>query len=119
MVATAEMLWAVLEAEKRAVLKLEKAMSAHMRAKLRVWSVQQMTNRDGSVFGETLRMHAVARNDGYPDDGSDENNTFAKFSPSASFDIDIRNPALFGKFAIGEEYYVDFTPAGQPAQAQV
>jgi len=84
-------------------------MSA-MRAKLQVGNVQVHANADGSTRQETLTMHAVAASK-YPEDGSDENNTFAKFSPGANFTINIANPALFGKFSHGDCYYVDFTPA--------
>jgi len=52
----------------------------------------------------------VARG-GYPADGSDEDNSFAKFSPSVSMDFHVANPALFGKFEPGQKFYVDFTPA--------
>lgn len=75
-----------------------------MRAKMQIASI---TNH-GTC--ETLRFHAVAAKS-YPADGSDEDNTFAKFSPSASLEIQIANPALLGRFAPGEKYYVDFTPA--------
>lgn len=62
--------------------------------------------------GEILRFHAVSRNDSYPNDGSDENNTYAKFSPSADLNINVQNPALKGKIAQGDTFYVDFTPVG-------
>lgn len=75
-----------------------------MRAKMQVASV---TNH-GSC--ETLRFHAVAAS-AYPADGSDEDNTYAKFSPSASLEINVANPELLGKFTPGDKYYVDFTPA--------
>ena len=48
----------------------------------------------------------------YPADGSDENNTFARWSPSGMLSLTVANPALHGKFAEGEEYYLDFTKAG-------
>lgn len=81
-----------------------------MRAKLQVGFVHQYKDRDGAVTMETLKMHAVAATK-YPSDGSDEDNTFAKFSPGADLSINIANPALLGKFAVGEKFYVDFTPA--------
>lgn len=78
-----------------------------MRAKFVVASV---TKHEGG--NETLRFNAVAKSDGpYPEDGSDDDNTFAKWSPSASCDIYVANPALHGKFAVGQKFYVDFTPA--------
>jgi len=58
-----------------------------------------------------LTMTAVCKNDGYPADGTDENNTFAKWTPSAEVKMSITNPALVDKFVAGQEYYVDFTKA--------
>jgi hypothetical protein len=81
-----------------------------MRAKMQVGFVQVHRNTAGETTQETLHMHAVAASK-YPEDGSDEDNTYAKFSPGAHLTINIANPALFGKFAVGEKYYVDFTPA--------
>lgn len=81
-----------------------------MRAKMQIGMVQVHKREDGSTYQETLTMHAVAASK-YPDDGSDEDNTFAKFSPGAHLSINIANPALFGNFAHGEKYYVDFTLA--------
>jgi len=78
---------------------------ATMRAKMKVEAITQ------HEAGEDLKFHAVCKTGGYPGDGSDEDNTYAKFSPSAELTISIRNPALFGKFKPGEKYYVDFTQA--------
>ena len=52
----------------------------------------------------------VSKSGGYPEDGSDEDNSFAKFSPSVSFDMQVANPVLIGKFAVGDVFYVDFSP---------
>ena len=82
-------------------------MSTPMRAKLQVSSVFPYPHDDGR---ETLRFHGVAKNGAYPEDGSDENNTFAKFSPAVHLEITIANPALIGKFKPGDTFYVDFTP---------
>lgn len=76
-----------------------------MRAKLKITAVHSFEGMD------RLEMTAVCRSDSYPEDGSDEDNTYAKFSPTAKFEISIQNPALLGKFAVGEKYYVDFTKA--------
>jgi hypothetical protein len=81
-------------------------MSTPMRAKLVVSSVQK---HEGGT--ETLRFRAVCKSDGYPSDGSDENNTYARFSPSASCEIQVANPDLHNKFKPGDTFYVDFTPA--------
>jgi len=87
-------------------------MTTNMRAKVRVGSCIPYRNQEtGDTINETLVFHGVAKNDGYPADGSDENNTFSKYSPSVNFSIVVANAALFGKFASGDTYYVDFTPA--------
>jgi len=83
---------------------------ATMRAKLQVGSVQEYKNDDGAVVSESLSFHGVPKNN-YDDSGSDEDNTYAKFSPSVSLNITIANPALFGKFKQGDKFYVDFTAA--------
>ena len=83
----------------------------NMRAKLRLHHIQKHDGHSGYPTTETLNFHAVAASK-YPEDGSDENNTFAKFSPSAILAINITNPDLVGKFEPGTEFYVDFTPAG-------
>lgn len=76
-----------------------------MRAKLQIASV---TNTGAT---ESLKFHGVGPKNGYGDDGLDEDNTFAKYSPCVALDITITNPALLGKFKPGKTFYVDFTPA--------
>jgi hypothetical protein len=76
-----------------------------MRAKMKVVTVTQSEN------GEKLNMSPVCRPNGYPADGSDEDNTFARFSPSGSLELFVANPALFGKFKPGQKFYLDFTLA--------
>jgi hypothetical protein len=76
-----------------------------MRAKFQIASVERFAT------SEKIKFHAVAKSTAYPEDGSDEDNTFAKFSPQASCEITIANPALLGKFEPGQKFYVDFTPA--------
>lgn len=83
-----------------------------MRAKLQVSSV--FPHRDpasGETLSETLNFHGVSKSTPYPDDGSDEDNTFAKWSPSVCLQMQVTNPALFGQFEPGQKYYVDFSPA--------
>lgn len=81
-----------------------------MRAKLQVTGIQPSFYPADVKTGERLTFHAVA-NCPYPEDGSDEDNTYAKFSPDAQLSIFIANPALFDQFKVGERYYVDFTLA--------
>ena len=82
-----------------------------MRAKLKVGSVTPYRNGEGETCSEQVAFHAVAKASAYPADGSDEDNSFAKFTPSASLCMTIANPALFGKLEPGATFYVDFTPA--------
>lgn len=81
-----------------------------MRAKVRVGAVLPSPDGAGGVTSERLVFFGVAKSGSYPADGSDEDNTFAKFSPSVHFDMVVANPALVGKFAVGDTFYVDFTP---------
>lgn len=76
-----------------------------MRAKVQLQSVLK------TEYSETLVFNAVAKSTAYPDDGSDEDNTYARFSPMAKFEIQVANPELHGKFKPGQKFYVDFTPA--------
>lgn len=89
-----------------------------MRAKLQVSMVQEYmgwvdptTGKTPEKSMETLTMHAVCKSGDYGEDGLDEDNTFAKWSPGATLAINIANPALWGKFKPGDKFYVDFTPA--------
>lgn len=82
-----------------------------MRAKMRIADINPYP-KTGDTSQETLVMYAVSKSGSYPEDGSDENNTFAKFSPSGRLELMIANPALIGKFKVDEEYYLDFTKVG-------
>lgn len=76
-----------------------------MRAKFRISHVDR-----ANEGYETLYMHPVAASK-YPEDGSDEDNTYARWSPSGMLQLGIANPALLGKFNVDEKFYLDFTPA--------
>lgn len=76
-----------------------------MRAKMYVMSANE---QNGST---RLLLGAVCKKDGYPEDGTDENNTFAKWTPQANMEMVINNPDLVGTFEQGQEYYLDFTLA--------
>jgi hypothetical protein len=86
--------------------------SPKMRAKMVVETVEVYRTTQG-VTSEKVKFRAVAKKGSYPSDGSDEDNTYAKFSPSANLEILIANPALFGQLNPGEFYYVDFTQANR------
>lgn len=78
---------------------------ATMRAKMSVSSVTKHQNC------EVLKFAAVCKTGSYGEDGVDEDNTYAKYSPQASLEITVANPALFDKFKPGDKFYVDFTKA--------
>jgi hypothetical protein len=77
----------------------------NMRAKMTVETVTLFPH------GEQLKLRPVGRSDAYPADGTDEDNTYAKFSPSGSLELFVTNPALQGQFKPGQKYYLDFSPA--------
>ncbi len=80
-------------------------MTTTMRAKLQVSDVQS------SPTSERLSLRAVCKSGAYPTDGSDEDNSFARWTPSAELTMTVNNPELLGKFKVGDKFYVDFTPA--------
>ena len=82
-----------------------------MRAKMQVGSAFPHRNTEGETTSETLNFHGVAKSGGYPADGSDEDNSFAKRSPSINLQMQVTNPVLFGKFEPGQKFYFDFTSA--------
>lgn len=79
-----------------------------MRAKMYVSNVEKYGDDS-----ERVDFAAVCKKEGYTDDGSDENNTYAKFAPSADLTMCIQNPNLWGQFNVGDEFYLDFTKAGE------
>lgn len=76
-----------------------------MRAKFQVSNVEKF---EGC---ERVSFRAVGKSGAYPADGSDEDNSFAKWTPSAELTMTITNPALHGQFEVGQKFYADFTPA--------
>lgn len=86
-------------------------MSTTMRAKLQVGAVFAHKDGDGKTTSETLHFHGVSKSSGYPADGTDEDNSFAKWSPSVNLQMQVTNPALFGQFEPGQKFYADFSPA--------
>lgn len=79
-----------------------------MRAKMEVRKVDQ-SNPPGS--SETLHLSAVCGSTPFGADGESEDNTYSKWTPSASLEMTITNPNLHGKFSRGQKFYVDFTEA--------
>lgn len=80
-------------------------MSTFMRAKMVVNKVERFAGSD------RITCVAVGRTGAYPEDGSDEDNTYAKFSPAGELSLTIANPVLLGKIEPGQKFYLDFTKA--------
>jgi len=53
-----------------------------MRAKLKVTNVQVSGSTNGGTTSELLSFGAVYKDGAYPADGTDEDNTFAKWTPA-------------------------------------
>ncbi|QOZ29786.1 hypothetical protein XH93_18175 [Bradyrhizobium sp. CCBAU 51753] len=87
-----------------------------MRAKMQVNKVERFAGQD------RITCNAVARSTPYPADGSDEDNTYAKFSPAGELSLTIANPALLGMIEPGQKFYLDFVrvpeqPAAKDSKA--
>lgn len=76
-----------------------------MRAKVRITGIEKHDDAR-----EALTFSFPAKDGAYPDDGSDEDQQFARFSPSGALSLTIANPNLAGKFAVGDTFYLDFIP---------
>lgn len=60
----------------------------------------------GEKQGEQIRLDAV-----YSGATNAEDNTFAAATPNATVTKTVNNPACWGFFVVGKQYYADFTPA--------
>jgi hypothetical protein len=76
-----------------------------MRAKMKIASVEKFESC------ERISFSAVGKSTSYPSDGTDEDNTFARWTPSADLNMLINNPSLLNIFEPGQVFYVDFTEA--------
>ena len=81
-----------------------------MRAKMQVHGVKDYKNAEGAVTQQDLILYPVAKDGAYPSDGSDEDNSFARWTPNGELKLSIQNPALFDQLPVGARFYVDFTP---------
>ena len=50
------------------------------------------------------------------DSNDPEDTRFSEATPWGTFEAGISNPALRGKFNVGDEYYVDLVPVEPPAE---
>lgn len=77
-----------------------------MRAKMQITKIEL---HQGPL--EVISMNAVAKSSSYPADGSDEDNSYARWSPSGELKLTVANTALHGRFKPGQKFYFDFLPA--------
>ncbi|MER9170929.1 hypothetical protein NKI12_26960 [Mesorhizobium australicum] len=80
-----------------------------MRAKVKITNIAAYPTV-GTPTQEALTFNFPSKDGAYPADGSDEDQQFAKFSPCGALSLTVTNPALIGKFAVGDKFYLDFTP---------
>lgn len=64
--------------------------------------VAKDANEDGSA--NSIVLHTVC-------DGSEENKAFFSATPLGQISLSTTNPAAAAAFEVGQQYYVDFTPA--------
>lgn len=96
-------------------------MTTKMRAKMLITGVADVTGyapgqttNEVVKIGERLTMMAVGSGQPYNADGSgDEDNNFARWTPTANLDMVVLNPELVGQFKAGQKLYVDFSPADE------
>lgn len=79
-------------------------MTQQVRAKFYVTGVFPFP-AEGEKSQETVQLQAVTS--GSEDD---PNKSWSKWTPSGQLQMTITNPAVFGAFVEGEEYYLDFSP---------
>lgn len=82
-------------------------MQAILRCKMRIDQVTQSFNANGEPESEQVKLRAVYG------EGDSENAKWAKYTPSANFEIYINNPDVFGVLRKDHEFYIDFIPANQ------
>lgn len=71
-----------------------------VRAKMRVVSATKREDGEGG----SVRLEPVIS-------GSPENAEFYRWTPGGVVELNTINIQAFDQFAVGKEYYVDFTPA--------
>ena len=82
-------------------------MNEHvMRAKMRL--IAEKVWADSAATGAKVYSFSAQYSN------SPEDNSYSKYTPSASFEMTIDNPAVQAKLKLGATYYVDFTPVLNP-----
>lgn len=76
-----------------------------VRAKMKAYAVTPMHSGNPNETVAEIRLMPVY------DDGSAENKSWSKYTPSGEVRLFITNPNAINAFEPGKSYYVDFTPA--------
>jgi hypothetical protein len=80
-----------------------------MRAKFEVTRVDTFRSEDTeTVISEQVNMSAVGAKE-YGENGENEDNDFARWTPFGELVMGITNPNLLGTIKEGDTYYLDFT----------
>ena len=82
-----------------------------VRCKMRVNEVLISKKENGETESERVSLTAVMAPYGSKEDHP--NAKWSKWTPNASFSIQINNPDAMGKLSRGHEYFVDFTDAAE------
>lgn len=75
-----------------------------VRAKFKVHSITTSARWNGPGHMGTVKLMPV-------NGGSEENKKFYEASPSGQIELGTINEQALAQFGIGQEFYVDFTPA--------
>lgn len=75
-----------------------------VRAKFKVQSITRQAGWGGAKECNVVKLSPVSS-------GSEENKVFYASTPSGSIELGVLVPEVSSRFDIGQEFYVDFTPA--------
>ena len=81
-----------------------------MTVRAKFWVKEKKHQYTGSPDGQFVEVSLAPCYGGYPGGDSEENKSFAKYTPSGEIKLGITNPAAFDQFEMGKAYYIDFTP---------
>ena len=82
-----------------------------VRAKFRVMEAQHVDWGKGYDGLKQITLHPVG---GAAGGESDENRAFYAATPGGSIVLSVLNATAAAQFTVGQEFYVDFTPAAEP-----
>lgn len=77
-----------------------------VRGKFKLTAIEQCSWAKGGSVAHTLKFRTIY------DQSIPEDQRFAKATPTGSLEMQVDNPAALEQFALGGDYYLDFTPVG-------